>query len=108
MSRELKFRAWFENAQSMQDVTSDISYYLSEPNCPVMQYTGLKDFNETEIYEGDILSYGDPKGYRIIWDDENGCWKPNHHDYPDYLTTKQFCKDTTVIGNIYETPELLK
>ena len=72
------------------------------------QYTGLKDRDGKEIYEGDIIRWypNRPKNYNdeIVEYIGNafslGGWYEG--DYPD---TEKYCK---VIGNIYENPELLK
>jgi len=88
----------------------------------IMQYTGLKDKNGTEIYFGDILgTYNDNSEYDI-WDySEHGYTvvQENSHElgviYSDWAMTcfrgdesvfaQEFVK---VIGNIYENPELLE
>ena len=80
----------------------------------IMQCTSLKDKNDKLIYEGDIvLSENDHNKYVISWD--NGCFtfrKVNRLYFVGVATNFEFRADTegddyTVIGNIYENPELI-
>ena len=82
----------------------------------ILQFTGLKDCNGDEIYEGDILSTDLSRPYLIV-EFRNGAFMYQcHHDgqnYYDFMEpANERLKDITkyheVIGNFYENPELLE
>ena len=137
MSRVLKFRAWEKISKRMiQPHDGDfIKWHAMSnwKNClEVMQFTGLTDIKGVEIYEGDILET--PYHYRGNYfsgeDEESGLYRGKVH----YTPSKGFIqrsvlvlddenasgewarrgpidirsKSARVIGNIYESPELLK
>lgn len=118
--REIKFRAWNFDLKEMSlpfYIGSALSEYADQKY--LMQYTGSKDRNGKEIYEGDILKYNgekcphcemllysDHKNYEIKWNNEMS-WFECVNDEND-MSANIWKTDMEVIGNIYENPELLK
>ena len=130
MNREIKFRAWDKEKKKM--VFSDIQELLQglltngsdNPlallnynqgwEIELMQYTGLKDKNGKEIYEGDIVKYQSVTRGIIItlvtWDESNSGFIPfsTGHYFQGRSYMQMFGDKIEIIGNIYENPELVK
>jgi len=123
--KEIKFRAWDKNKREMREVTS-LNFYdeyiwvdetpmtgdrLPLHTTPIMQYTGLKDKNGKEIFEGDIVEIeytNNTKEISYVEFEQDFCifvLKVNSYDYKE-LTPETDCFE--VIGNIYEHPHLLE
>jgi len=73
----------------------------------LLQFTGLKDKNGKEIYEGDLI--GDKDCYvEVIFKDGSFCNKGDFKPIIEWIwARKRKGIETEVIGNIYENPELL-
>jgi hypothetical protein len=71
----------------------------------VMQYTGLRDKNHKEIYEGDIIKSKLDNIGKVIWKDSMAAFYIIFKQGNDLL--EGWNRDGEVIGNIYENPELL-
>ena len=73
----------------------------------LMQYTGIKDKNGEEIYEGDITNYGVVAYYNDLNWDCGGSPHPGFFFRGGDMTYRDgFFEDIEIIGNVYENPEL--
>lgn len=112
--RELKFRVWSKDYCDYYELEDfcgvDNRYFLEDTI--VEQYTGLKDKNGREIYEGDIVRWCGGF-YEIYFDIVQG-WRgidrrgiiPNGHTL--YQMTINNVDKPNIVGNIHENKELLK
>ena len=123
MSREIKFRAWVKKEKEMTKVlaleTRDYAtlnvLYNDNSKCTlgmfaveIMQYTGLKDKNGKEIYEGDIVILNDAEEEnRCVVKYKYGSYILIDGDLREDLSNVE-AKFLEVIGNIYENKNLLE
>lgn len=125
--KHIKFRAYIPNLKwivpveriyfdvgtvevDLTDGNGDTAeYYYGEVE--LMQYTGLKDKNGKEIYEGDVLGRNGYWNYYIGF--EEGCFVTiptdlvQRNNFSWLPIKKSIFENVEVIGNIYENPELL-
>ena len=143
MVREIKFKAWDKSAEMMIEPEGDdaifmnlsgkqflITSYKQLPELVIkqekdyngkdrylfLQYTGLKDKNGKEIYEGDIIKFNEDWIYKVIWEEGS-------RNYLSGYTVEQIKGEPNiipdnrmymmgvvgeVIGNKFENPELMK
>lgn len=130
MSRELKFRIWDKKeseymclgATGIDALTGEVvDYYwdattLEKEDYIIEQYTGLKDKNGKEIYEGDIIrvdsffDYETVSDYEVAWDEDFlsyhlKCIKGVNYDNDLGDISESACE---IIGNIHENQERRK
>lgn len=72
------------------------------------QFTGLKDKNRKDIYEGDILKHEDEDAMYVRWYKEYVEFKLMGPNDETTTLTDWYAEDTEVIGNIFENKELLE
>jgi len=130
-NREIKYRAWHKLDKRMYKVLkislidavgseelkvdvgkiSSMKTVLWVKDIELLQYTGLKDKNGTEIYEGDILRVahnGVEENFKVVFN--HGSFMLRFIGRPIdycYLGSKIHKEKGEVIGNIYENPGLI-
>jgi len=136
--REIKFRAWDMTSKKMwepeflEDLWTGNRYETKRdlpryPSCQIMQFTGLKDKNGKEIWEGDVVRYATetyhtscpPKNvvclssgiiswYKPRAGFEIETLKPSTRVSSIFMLGSALLPYLEVLGNIYENTELLK
>lgn len=136
MNREIKFRAWDNKNQKwllgydypnlggfsmfgecilMGEWGHVVTSFMFEKDdkklsdLRLMQFTGLKDKNGKEIYEGDILKFNN-HNCKVIWQSNSCEWMLQQVDTEGkgYMSFEyRYRTDYKIIGNIYENQELL-
>ena len=116
--REIKFRAWDTKRCLWVSPSQGLAFYgntgtptagvlLGFPrsrmrNIEILQFTGLKDKNSRDIYEGDILKSGKHVTPVIFSDGKFIC------EGVPQSSLKALAKHGVVLGSIYENPELVE
>lgn len=131
MNREIKYKAWLKKeyysvlnpenkVYNVENLDFDTQQaYLSEcgwydfEDIELIEYTGIKDKNGVEIYDGYIVEYwyrsvsGTASGTAIV-KFYDGAFQLEDIDDSDNTELLYLAEDLEVIGNIYENPELLE
>lgn len=109
--RGYSFQMILDNETLTDNVHEEIPFDGSNPRWVVQQYTGLKDKNGVEIYEGDILKCKTFDG----WFDKIGYYYNREVKYVIACSGESEISgflyipvEREVVGNIFENPELLK
>ena len=132
MEREIKFRVWnktenwydtefyihadgyiYQDSRTRWDI-SDQAIESAYDELIIEQFTGLKDKNGKEIYEGDIVTHAKESNRtskctmigcdEVIWDKHQAKFDLGKND----TSLGMIYKSYEIIGNIHQNPELLK
>lgn len=93
------------NLYGLDFATKNPAYDEREQRFTPMQYTGLKDDNKVEIYEGDIIMFIDGQRASVEWNDD--ICQFQFSDGSPINNGERYSEYKIVIGNIYENPDLL-
>lgn len=109
--REIKFRFWhrYRTGHIMTAPLFLWEIYRAEQiekDEIIMQFTGLKDKNGKEIFEGDVFQDDEDGSCEFVeWDNEFGGWSTQAwYSVGEFA---QVAEDLEVIGNVFENPSLL-
>lgn len=131
--REIKFRAWdiekkkmfkvallgwfpldgrLSGIQLLDSTNNTYDIFIDRiQNCILMQYTGLKDQNDREIYEADIIKDPEEHFFSVEWDyHTSGFFLKSSEDDEYNMEMNHILNNDNIkiIGNLYENPKALE
>lgn len=121
MEREILFRGFdnvknewvygdlihLSNGYAIRKLEDDIMTYTRVDSNSVGQYTTRKDGKGNKIFEGDIISLGDPNiKYLTMWRNDGFCAK--QIGASSYIGLTYWASDIEVLGNVIDNPEMVK
>jgi uncharacterized phage protein (TIGR01671 family) len=125
--RKIKFRVWDKDLEQFNspnvhhlikdngilsiELNLDIRKIYGEYRFVIQQFSGLTDANGVKIYEGDILRFPITWFYTkdvVSFDQEAVVFEDGAFKWRDEFLSKTLTENATIIGNIFENPELLE
>ena len=118
MTREIKFRAYLKQEKEMREVFSFCDKFIKvivgmgtawklpiNEFEPIMQFTGLKDKNGKDIYEGDIIKTINNNFGVIVKKDH--CFEVTVSENQSSLYRADWIEQSEILGNIFDNPNLI-